>query len=214
MRGYIFDLDGVLVDTAVFHYQAWRRLAKELFDYPFTEAENERFKGVNRIACMNILCGLAGANLSEAAFARGMADKNAWYVELVETMTPGDVLPGAREFVERARMAGIRCAIGSASKNCALVLEKTGLGGLFEAVADGLAVTKAKPDPAVFLCAAERLNIAPGDCIVFEDAQAGIDAAKTGGMRCCAVGKPEDLSGYDWIFQSLGEIEGLLGVDM
>ena len=221
MEGYIFDLDGVLVDTATFHYQAWKRLAEEWFGYPFTEAENERFKGVNRIACMRILCDLAGVTVSDDEpdvltdypktdatinlkldpeshvsrrqisredFERGMALKNAWYVELVQTMTPADVLPGAREFVERARAAGIRCAIGSASKNCGLVLEKTKLRNLFDAVADGLVVTKAKPDPEVFLCAARMLCISPENCVVFEDAQVGIDAAKAGGMRCYAIG--------------------------
>lgn len=209
-QGYIFDLDGVLVDTAVFHYQAWKRLALEWFSYPFTEEENERFKGVNRIACMRILCDLVNTELSPEAFERGMALKNAWYVELVETMKPSDVLAGAREFVESARKAGIRCAIGSASKNCALVLQKTGLNDLFDVVADGLVSAKAKPDPEVFLYAAKRLNIAPVECIVFEDAQAGIDAAKASGMHCCAIGKPEDLFGYDWIFPSLGEIKELL----
>lgn len=206
-QGYIFDLDGVLVDTAAFHYQAWKRLAQEWFQMDFTEKDNEQFKGVNRIACMHILCKMAGVVLQQEAFDRGMQTKNDWYVALVSAMTPNDVLPGARAFVERARLQGIRCAIGSASKNCALVLERTGIADLFDAIADGTVVTRAKPDPEVFLCAARLLGVLPEDCIVFEDAQAGIDAAKAGGMRCVAIGKPEDLTGYDWIFARIADVQ-------
>ncbi len=211
IRGMIFDLDGVLVDTAKFHYLAWKRLADEWFHMDFTEADNEQFKGVNRVACMKILCQMAGVTLPEAEFERGMALKNGWYVDMVGTMTPDDVLPGARAYVEGVRAAGVRCAIGSASKNCGLVLERTGIGGLFDAVSDGTVVTRAKPDPEVFVKAAEMLGIAPADCVVFEDAQAGIEAAKAGGMRCCAIGRPEDLGGYDWIYPGLNAIpkEGL-----
>lgn len=202
----IFDLDGVLVDTAKFHYLAWKRLAREWFDFDFTEADNEQFKGVNRVACMKILCNMAGVTLDAEKFEAGMTLKNGWYVEMVEGMTPEDVLPGARAYVERQRAGGIRCAIGSASKNCGLVLERTGLAGLFDAVSDGTVVTRAKPDPEVFLRAAEMLGVAPADCVVFEDAQAGIDAAKAGGMRCCAIGKPDVLAGYDWIYPSLAAV--------
>lgn len=206
-KAYLFDLDGVLVDTARFHYLAWKKLSEELFGMPFTEADNEQFKGVNRVACMRILCEMAGARLSDAAFEEGMARKNAWYVEMIGTLTPGDVLRGARGFVQRSNEKGIRSAIASASKNCALVLERTELAGLFDAVVDGTVVTRAKPDPEVFLKAAQLLGVDPASCVVFEDAQAGIDAAKAGGMRCVAIGKPEELSGYDHIFPGLYAIE-------
>ncbi|GHU82971.1 beta-phosphoglucomutase [Clostridia bacterium] len=202
-RAMIFDLDGVLVDTAKFHYLAWRRLAREWFDMEFTQADNERFKGVNRVACMTILCEMAGRTLCETDFEAGMTLKNGWYVEMVGAMTPEDVLPGALDYVTRARERGIRCAIGSASKNCRLVLQRTGIEALFDAIADGTVVARAKPDPKVFLCAARMLGVPPEDCIVFEDAQAGVDAAKAGGMRCCAIGSPDDLSGYDWIYPNL-----------
>lgn len=203
----IFDLDGVLVDTARFHYLAWKRLAREWFDMDFTEANNEQFKGVNRVRCMEILCEMAGRTLSAEAFERGMTLKNGWYVDMVREMTPADVLPGAKTYVERARARGVKTAIGSASKNCALVLDRTDIADLFDAVADGTVVTKAKPDPEVFLAAARMLHVPPQGCIVFEDAQAGIDAARAGGMRCCAIGSPDDLSGYDWIYPSLQAID-------
>ena len=207
IQGIIFDLDGVLVDTAKFHYLAWRRLAREWFDMEFTELDNEQFKGVNRQACMEILCQMAGQTLSPEKFEQGMTIKNDWYVQSVQSMTPEDVLPGAKEFVLRMKARGIKCAIGSASKNCELVLERTGLKPLFDAVSDGLSVTKAKPDPAVFLHAASLLGVPAADCIVFEDAQAGIDAAKAGGMRCHAIGSPEQLTGYDWIADGLFCVE-------
>ena len=206
MQGMIFDLDGVLVDTAKFHYLAWKRLAREWFDMKFTERDNDAFKGVNRVACMKILCEMAGKTLSPEAFEEGMTLKNNWYVEMVEKMTPEDVLPGAKEYVLRMRGQGIRCAIGSASKNCSLVLERTGIKPLFDAISDGTVVTKAKPDPEVFLRAAEMMGLAPSACVVFEDAQAGIDAAKAGGMRCCAIGDSQLLTGYDWISPDLGSV--------
>lgn len=209
-KAMIFDLDGVLVDTARFHYLAWKRLAREWFDMDFTEADNEQFKGVNRVACMKILCAMADVTLSPERFEEGMDLKNGWYVDMVRGMTPGDVLPGAKEYVLRVRAEGLKTGIGSASKNCAMVLERTGIADLFDAVADGTVVTHAKPDPEVFLYAARMLGITPTDCIVFEDAQAGIEAAKNGGMRCCAIGKPEDLTGYDWIYPGLYAIEGEL----
>ena len=209
IQAMIFDLDGVLVDTAKFHYLAWKRLADEWFHMDFTEADNERFKGVNRVACMEILRDMAGATLDAEQFEEGMRLKNGWYVDMVEGMTPADVLPGARDYVESQREKGILCAIGSASKNCRLVLERTALFGLFDTVSDGTVVTRAKPDPEVFLKAAEMMGADPKHCVVFEDAQAGIDAAKAGGMRCCAIGQSDVLAGYDWIFPSLSAVTAL-----
>ncbi len=214
IRGFIFDLDGVLVDTAKFHYLAWKRLARESFGFELTEELNEQFKGVNRIACMKLLCQWAGAALSEGDFTAMTDRKNGWYVEYVEQMTPEDVLPGALKFVKECRAAGLRCAIGSASKNCSLVLERTALRPLFDAVSDGTVVSRAKPDPEVFLTAASMLKLSPSECVVFEDAQAGIDAAKAGGMLAVGISAPGALTGFDAAYESLGKIDlhGLLAV--
>jgi beta-phosphoglucomutase len=133
--------------------------------------------------------------------------KNRWYVEYVERMTPEDVLPGALEFVKECRAAGLQLAIGSASKNCRLVLERSGLGPLFDAVSDGTVVTRAKPDPEVFLTAASMLKLSPSECVVFEDAQAGIDAAKAGGMRAVGISLPGALTGFDAAYPGLNAID-------
>ncbi len=209
IKAMIFDLDGVLVDTAKYHYLAWKRLAREWFDMEFTMEDNEQFKGVNRVACMEILCKAAGKTLDDAAFNEGMTLKNQWYVEMVQQMEKDEVLPGVRDYVQKQRDNGILCAIGSASKNCGLVLERTDLKELFDAVSDGTVVSRAKPDPEVFLYAAKMLGVAPEHCIVFEDAQAGIEAARAGGMRCCAIGQPDVLTGYDWIYPGLYAIDQL-----
>ncbi len=207
LQGFIFDLDGVLVDTARFHYLAWTRLAQEDLGVDLTPERNEQFKGVTRVACMQRLCQWTGAVLTDAQFTELTDRKNRWYVESVERMTPGDVLPGALAFVKACRAAGLRLAIGSASKNCALVLARTGLGPHFDAVADGTVVTRAKPDPEVFLTAAGMLGLASGECAVFEDAQAGLDAARAGGMKAVGIALPGALTGADALYPALGAID-------
>ena len=206
VRGLIFDLDGVLVDTARFHYLAWRRLARDEFGFDLTPELNEQFKGVNRVACMKLLCEWTGAAPSPGEFSAMMDRKNAWYVEHVKKMTPADVLPGVLPFLDDCRMAGLRLASGSASKNCRLVLERTGLGPLFDAVSDGTVVTRAKPDPEVFLTAAKVLGLMPAECVVFEDAQAGIDAATAGGMRAVGISVPGALVGCEAAYPGLDAI--------
>jgi beta-phosphoglucomutase len=205
IRGLLFDLDGVLVDTAKYHYLAWKRLAAEL-GFEFREQDNERLKGVSRIRSLEILleiCGRAASEDEKEALAR---KKNIWYVEYLHTLDETALLPGSREYLVYAKEHGLRTALGSASKNAPLILERLNIAGLFDAVIDGNAVSKAKPDPEVFLKGAEALSLRPEACAVFEDSAAGIEAAKTGGMTAVAVGSPENLPGADAYITSLRDM--------
>lgn len=202
-RTAIFDLDGVVVDTARFHYLAWRRLALEKFNYEFTIQQNELFKGVNRIRCMEIMNDLVGAKLAPDKIKEYADIKNEWYKEYVSNMGPEDLLEGALSFIKCCKENGLYVCIASASKNTMLVLERTKIKNLFDVIVDGNCVTKAKPDPEVFLTAAFKVNSKPEECVVFEDSQAGIDAARTGHMKCIAIGSPEILKGADKYFPGL-----------
>lgn len=192
-KACLFDLDGVIVDTAKYHYQAWRSLARRL-GFDFSPAHNERLKGVSRMASLDILLEVGGiGGVSDADKQRMADEKNAEYVSLISRMTPDEVLPGAEDFLRSLRAAGIRTALGSASKNAMTILDRLQLTPLFDAIVDGTKVAKAKPDPEVFLRGAEALGVAPAECVVFEDAEAGIEAAIAGGMRCVGIGSPDIL---------------------
>ena len=184
----LFDLDGVLVDTAKYHYLAWKRLAAELGFY-FSEAHNERLKGVSRMASLEILLEVGGLTHFSDEEKLMMADKkNGWYVDYIYKMTPDEILPGALPFVHCVKAAGLKIAIGSASKNAGMILDRVGIASLFDAVVDGHKISKAKPDPEVFLSGAGELGVPPAQCLVFEDAVAGIEAAINAGMRSVGVG--------------------------
>ncbi len=198
LKAALFDLDGVLVDTAVFHFQAWRRLAREL-GFDFTEHQNEQLKGISRMESLDRILAWGGVTLTAAGKEAWATRKNGWYLELVSQMKPTDVLPGTREFLENCRAAGLKIALGSASKNAPLILEKTDLLPLFDAVIDGTHVTHGKPDPEVFLLGAQALGVSPAACVVFEDAVAGIEAAHRGGMKAVGVGAPEVLTDADLV---------------
>ena len=189
----IFDLDGVLVDTAKYHYLAWKRLAKEL-GFDFSEQHNERLKGVSRMASLDILLEVGGIkDLPEEEKQNLAAKKNTWYVAYINRMTPDEILPGVLDFLHQLKAAHVKTALGSASKNAPLILKRTGLARFFDAIIDGNTITKAKPDPEVFLLGAQALD-APADCcIVFEDAEAGVEAALRAGMKCVGVGNPTIL---------------------
>lgn len=192
-KACLFDLDGVIVDTAKYHYLAWRSLARRL-GFDFSPAHNERLKGVSRMASLDILLEVGGiSGVSDADKQRMADEKNAEYVSLISRMTPDEVLPGAEDFLRSLRAAGIRTALGSASKNAMTILDRLQLTPLFDAIVDGTKVAKAKPDPEVFLRGAEALGVAPAECVVFEDAEAGIEAAIAGGMRCVGIGSPDIL---------------------
>lgn len=202
----IFDLDGVLVDTAKYHYLAWNKLGKTL-GINFTEEQNEAFKGVSRMACMEIMCELAGKqDLPEEEKVRLATIKNENYLELIESINNEELLEGVEGFLKELKKQGIKIALGSASKNALPILEKTGIRPYFDAIIDGNKVTKAKPDPEVFVLAAKTLNIPAENCVVFEDAYAGVEAAKCAGMACVGIGTKENLPQADYVFKNVGEV--------
>jgi len=205
IRGFIFDLDGVLVDTAQYHYQAWRRLARQL-GFDLSQAQNELLKGVSRMASLDIVLGIGGVQADAVQKAAWAAQKNGWYVELISAMTPTEILPNVSAFTDAARGRGIRTAVGSASKNTPAILKGTGLAGLFDAVIDGNATSKAKPDPEVFLLAARALGLEPSRCLVFEDAEAGVEAALAAGMRVVGIGTPRSLAKADLVIRGFAGI--------
>ncbi|WP_428330535.1 beta-phosphoglucomutase [Mucilaginibacter sp.] len=213
IKACIFDLDGVIVDTAVYHYKAWKRLANEL-GFDFTEEDNEKLKGVSRVRSLEIILAIGGVTKTPAEQAELAARKNEWYVDMISHMTPAEILPGAKAFLETCRAEGIKTALGSASKNSMTILNKIGLAHLFDAIVDGNHVSKAKPDPEVFLKGAQAVGVTPAECVVFEDAIAGVQAAINGGMKVVGIGLPSVLaeanivvSGLDKI--TLAEIEKL-----
>lgn len=207
IRAAIFDLDGVVVDTAKYHFMAWCRLASEL-GFEFKESDNEKLKGVSRMASLEILLSVGGLQdrFSQTEKDAMAARKNLWYKELISRMTPDEVLDGAVAFLKDVRAAGVKTALGSASRNAGVILEKVGIIPLFDAIVDGTMVGTAKPDPEVFLKGAELLEVEPSQCVVFEDAEAGIQAAKRGGMRSIGVGSAEILGDADIV---IGDFNGL-----
>lgn len=198
----LFDLDGVLVDTAKYHYIAWKRLAEEL-GFEFTEQDNERLKGVSRMASLDILLEVGGITLDEDAKLALAEKKNAWYVEYISNMDESEILPGAREFILALKDRGIKVALGSASKNAMLILNNTGLTPYFDAIIDGTKTAQAKPNPEVFTMGARELGARPDACVVFEDAEAGIEAAIRAGMRSVGIGSPGTLGRANIVLPSL-----------
>ena len=194
LQGVIFDLDGVITDTAEYHYRAWQRLADEE-GLAFDRQVNEQLRGVSRRASLEIILKHAGVTLDEPGIAERMERKNRYYVDMLDEITPRDLLPGARELIEELRANGVKVAIGSASKNTPTVLDRLGIRDLMDAVADGNNVQEPKPAPDVFLKAAELLGVPPAFCAVIEDAAAGVDAALNAKMWAVGVG-PEERVGH------------------
>lgn len=193
IKACLFDLDGVIVDTAKYHYIAWREIAKEL-GFDFTEQHNERLKGVSRMASLDILLEVGGIQLPQHEKEILAHRKNEHYLTFILNMQPDEILPGAKKFLETLHQQGIATALGSASKNAMTILDRLQLTSLFDVIIDGNQTAKAKPDPEVFLKGADALNIDPKHCIVFEDAEAGVEAALAAGMKCVGIGSPEILS--------------------
>lgn len=187
IRGVIFDLDGVLVTTDELHYRAWKRLADREGIY-FDRAINDRLRGVSRMDSLAIILERTDRDYSDNEKAEMAAFKNDLYRASLDGLTGGDVLPGVMEALDGLRARDVKIAVGSSSKNAQKILEKTGLLDRFDAIADGTDITRSKPDPEVFLCAAKKLGLDPAVCAVVEDAEAGIQAARAGGMTAFAVG--------------------------
>jgi len=202
IRACIFDLDGVIVDTAVYHYRAWKRLANEM-GFDFTEEDNEKLKGISRVQSLELILGWGGVEKTPAEKLELATRKNTWYMQMIQEMTPEEILPGAKEFLEVVKAAGLKSALGSASKNSGLILERTGLLSLFDVIIDGNVVSASKPDPEVFLKGAEALQIPPYECVVFEDAVAGVAAARAGGMKVVGIGTQEILNDADMVVSGL-----------
>ena len=192
IRGLIFDLDGVLVNTNPLHARAWQELAEEL-GIPFTPADHEAFLGISRAQCLEILLKKGNRSLSESEKERLCTRKNDRYREMIGTLTPAALLPGVPEFLRAARAEGYRIGLGSVSKNAGFLLQRLEIGPLFDAVIDGTQIVKGKPDPEVFLKGARALNLLPDQCVVFEDSAAGIEAAHRGGMKAVGIGTPQRL---------------------
>jgi beta-phosphoglucomutase len=198
-KAFIFDLDGVIVDTAKFHFIAWQRLAASL-DINFTEVENEQLKGVSRVNSLKKILEWGNKEISPEVFQSKMDQKNEEYLELISTLSTSDIMPGVHDFLLRLQQRQQPIALGSASKNARPILEKLGIKDLFDVIVDGTNVTKAKPDPEVFLNACDQLGYDPQESVVFEDSVAGVQAANTAGMISIGLGDPSILNEADEVF--------------
>ncbi len=203
--GFIFDLDGVIVDTAKYHYLAWKKLADQL-GIEFSKEDNENFKGVSRKRCLEILLEMGGLSVTSEQFDAWLVEKNEDYLLYIETMDETEILADVPRVLSYLKEKNIPMALGSASKNAKPILEKVQLLSYFETIVDGTQVTKAKPDPEVFLIAANRLGISPEHCIVFEDALAGIAAANAAKMISVGIGEADVLSDAHYNFKDFTEI--------
>lgn len=206
IKACIFDLDGVIVDTAKYHFIAWRRLANEL-GIDFTEADNEKLKGVSRKDSLELILQWGNLNIKEEEKTALTDRKNDWYVEYIEKMTAQEILPGVVLFLESLKEKNIKLGLGSASKNAPLILKQTGLEDYFEVVIDGSQVSKGKPHPEVFLKGAAGLKVRPDQCIVFEDAKKGVSAALEGGMLAVGVGDEMVLSHAHYVIPDFQNID-------
>ena len=199
-KAFIFDLDGVIVDTAKYHFLAWRNLANEL-GFEFTEEHNELLKGVSRIRSLEILLSLGNVQLSEEKKQHYLVKKNTEYLGYVNQMNSDEILPGISELLDYLDVNKIKYALGSASKNAPLILEKVGLLNRFTAIVDGNDVSKAKPDPEVFLIGAQKLQMQPENCIVVEDAIAGVEAANAANMVSIGIGDAKLLNKATYVLK-------------
>lgn len=205
-KACLFDLDGVIVDTAKYHFLAWKRLSEEL-GINFTIEDNERLKGVSRMRSLDIILEIGGLNLSDTEKNELASKKNNWYVDYLVDMKKSEILPGVLSLINELKSNQIKIALGSASKNSAFILKQLEISDYFDAIVDGNSVSKAKPDPEVFLNGASLLNTKPNECIVFEDAIAGIEAAKNANMLAIGIGSKDTLHMADHVVGDLLELD-------
>ncbi|WKK58767.1 beta-phosphoglucomutase [Sphingobacterium sp. BN32] len=206
LQAVLFDLDGVLVDTAKYHYLAWKQLANSL-GFDFTELQNEELKGISRVESLKKILTWGGLDFPQERQDELASLKNGWYVEMISEMKADEVLPGSFELLEELRTNQIKIALGSASKNAQLILDNTGLTPYFDAIVDGNVVSKSKPAPEVFLKGAEMLHISPSGCVVFEDASAGVEAALRATMKAIGIGSPKELRKAHLVVEDLTKIQ-------
>jgi len=204
-KAFIFDLDGVIVDTAKYHFLAWQNLANGL-GISFSEEQNEQLKGVSRIRSLEKILEWGNKTISEEEFTSLMTKKNEEYLNYIETMNTSEILPDVPRILEYLLTKEQAIALGSASKNARIILDKVLLKEKFHAIVDGTDVSKAKPDPEVFLIGAQKLGVAPKDCIVFEDSVAGIQAANIANMVSIGIGDANVLHEADYVFSNFTEI--------
>ncbi|HEX8615509.1 MAG TPA: beta-phosphoglucomutase [Telluria sp.] len=201
-KAVIFDLDGVITDTAHYHYLAWKRLA-ESEGVHFDEAFNEQLKGIDRMGSLNLILAGAARSYSDAQKLALADAKNGHYQELIASMSAADLLPGAVDALAAVRAAGLRIGLASVSKNAFTVLERLGIRARFDYVVDAALIANSKPHPEIFLTAARELGVAPGDCLGVEDAVAGVASIKSAGMWALGIGKPEVLTQADRVIPAL-----------
>ena len=209
----IFDLDGVICDTAKYHFRAWRRLANEL-GFDFTEEDNEKLKGVSRVESLNLILKWGGVVENDEEVKAIYAEKkNNWYLEYILRMTPEEILPGVKNFLDELKSKKVKIVLGSASKNSRTILDRIALTAYFDVIVDGNSTTKSKPDPEVFLIGAAAVGSKPNHCIVFEDAEKGVEAALAGGFYTVGVGHPDVLDEAHIVIPSFEYIEYLEVLD-
>lgn len=204
-KAFIFDLDGVIVDTAKYHFLAWKKLAGSI-GVDFTEHQNEQLKGVSRVKSLEKILAWGNKSISDAEFTRLMGLKNTDYLTYIDKMDEQEILPDVTKTLDFLRDKNQHIALGSASKNARMILEKVNILDKFDVIVDGNDVTKGKPDPEVFLKSAQHLNVPPEHCIVFEDALAGIQAANNAGMISIGIGEKDILHEADYVFTDFTEI--------
>lgn len=205
LKGIIFDLDGVIVSTDEQHYLGWQALADRL-GIPFSREVNSRFRGVSRMACMNILEELGGKHYTDSEKIAYADWKNEYYRKLLAQMSSDDLSQEVRSTLDALRARGLKLAVGSSSKNAKFILQRIGLSDYFDAVSDGTNISRSKPDPEVFLKAAEYLGLAPSDCLVVEDAVSGVEAAHAGGMKAATVGDAAGRGCGDFILSRFADL--------